>query len=109
MGVRSDVGLAVKKAAWEEAPESFRDFWISESDEVLEDDEGTLFVLKDYKWYTDYEDIRDVLSYLRSRPEDYLCVEACSEYPDADSEEGEWRDNPWNLTLNISVTLSYEA
>lgn len=112
MGIRSDVGLAIKAEAWDEAPDWFRNFWLENADTIDENhlEEGRFFIIEDVKWYvvTD-EDIKKVVDYLRERPEMYRLVEACLEYPTQDGEEGEWSDNPWNLTLNISVSLSYEG
>lgn len=112
MGIRSDVGLAIQAETWDGAPDWFRNFWLENADTVDEKhlEEGRLFIIKDVKWYTETdEDIQDVIAYLRVRPRTYRLVEACPEYPTQGGAEGEWSDNPWNLTLNISVSLSYEG
>lgn len=110
MGTRSDVGLAIKTAAWEDAPDWFREFWLREADDVDEtNEEGRLFIIEDIKWYTDEDkEIRNVVTYLRERADDYYLVEACFDYPSYEGYEGGWTNNPWNLCLNISVSLSYE-
>jgi hypothetical protein len=115
MGIRSDVGVALKHnvlRALENNPVVTK--LLSESSQVLEEDEGKLFVFEHVKWYRGlggYEDIDALYSALSGEDDgDYRIVEACHDYPNSkDGDCGGWDDNPWDLCRSISVTLWYEG
>jgi len=116
MGVRSDVGFAIKTQAYEklcnsEYKEAVQKV-IEGVSETLENDEGFLFVFRYTKWYIDdyvelkefYRALGNVLDY-----EDYRIVAACFDYPESDdADRGKWYDNPWNLHRNVTVELGIE-
>ena len=108
MGIRSEVGVAVKKnVKFSEATQAMLE---NRSDDKLEDEEGTLYIFNDTKWYTDDDpELIQLYRELKENIEDCLVCEACNEFPSLDSvgNFGEWNDNPWDLGINISVSLSY--
>ena len=128
MGVRSDVGIAMKEYVFQNLSERAKKFLeeycfeerstvvakdlSQEGTRLTKDDLGTLFITTDVKWYhQDYEDIQAFYTHLEEchDEEDYLIIAACSEYPgDEDGNAGEWHDNPFNLQQQISVELSWD-
>jgi hypothetical protein len=98
MGIRSEVGIAVKK----EFVEAFKDVLKSvdlglKEDEIKEKEEGSLFIYESIKWYTDEQDIQKITTYLHGiGDENYRLIEVGSEYPDTGDDLGSW-DNPFNL------------
>ena len=110
MGTVSDVGVAIKEERWEAAPKDVKAFFLKGCDKTMKmKGVGRLFIFESVKWYTNEDPIAKVLKFLREDPESYLAVEACSEYPSAEEQEGGWVDNPWQLRRNITVTLRYEV
>ncbi len=120
MGVRSDVGVAMKEYVVQNLSEKAKKFleeWGFEEREVYksesekdEDDAGRLFVTEDVKWYHDYEDIIAFMKHLCTDhdDDDWLLLQACHDYPDSnDGDEGGWYDNPFDFTKNVSVELSW--
>jgi len=108
MGIRSDVGIALKSELCKKAMllpiELLRD-----SDLCLRHQEGSLFVWEDIKWYIDNKEIATLYKLLKDSPLDqYLVVEACHDYPEAGNNRGLWTDNPWNLCKTLTVALQYE-
>jgi hypothetical protein len=111
MGIRSDVGLAVKSNVLTQlTPEQHQRFF---GDAVAHKDEaGTLFVWSDVKWYVDdYEEIKELYDFLDTcDKEDYILVTACSDYPeDTSDDRGRWYGNPWDLAKVVSVSLTFDA
>lgn len=115
MSILSDVGVALKHKVFESlSPESMN--FLSTADEKHVDrQKGMLFVFYNVKWNDHIPDVSSFLEDLSSygdefaySEEDFLIVEACHDFPSHENTEGEWEDNPWNLCLNLSVSLSYE-
>ena len=118
MGIRSDVAICMKARVVEHlSPEirKFLDEWgFSEREVVKEgDDAGTLFYTSDVKWYSDsYPSIIAFYRYMEGShaEDDYLIIEACSEFPDTDGgNAGCWEDNPWNLYKEVSAELHWNC
>ena len=121
MGVRSDVGIAMKEYVFQNLSEKAKKFleeWGFEEQTVYkpenekdEDQAGRLFMTSDVKWYHhDYEDIRDFMHHLHEDhdDDDWLLLQACHDYPDSnDGDGGEWHDNPFNLCKHVTVELSW--
>lgn len=108
MGIRSDVGIALKKdVVLSEETMSF----LAQADVEYEDEEGTLYVFEYVKWYRDsYQDLINLYNDLKSQDEEsYLICEACHDHPsyESDGNSGAWYDNPWGLSVCISVSLNY--
>ena len=128
MGVRSDVGIAMKECVVNhlspEARKFLEEYCFEERSTVVakdlsqegtrltKDDLGTLFATSDVKWYhQDYEDIQAFYTHLNDchDEEDYLIITACSEYPESEAgSAGEWDDNPFNLHKYTTVELSWD-
>ena len=121
MGVRSDVGIAMKEYVFQNLSEKAKKFleeWEFEEREVCtpeqvkdEDDAGRLLVTQDVKWYShNYEDIIAFIKHLRYDPDDadWLLLQACHDYPDSpDGDEGGWHDNPFDFYKQVSVELCW--
>ncbi len=121
MGIRSDVGIAMKECVVNHlSPEArkFLEEWGFEEqtvykpeDEKDEDDAGRLFMTTGVKWYYhSYEDIQAFMRHLNDDhdAEDWLLLQACHDYPDStDGDEGGWYDNPFDFVKNVSVELSW--
>ena len=121
MGVRSDVGIAMKEYVFQNLSEKAKKFleeWGFEEREVREpeqvrdeDDAGRLFVTQDVKWYYfDYEDIIAFMRHLHDDhdEEDWLLLQACHDYPDStEGDAGEWHDNPFDFCKRVSVELAW--
>jgi hypothetical protein len=105
MGVRSDVGLAVKAELLEELREKHP--WVfEEAGEEISHNEGRLLVFYQVKWYDFVPgQVSDLCDWLKSKDAStYLLVEACYEEPDL-PHSGEWEDNPWELRKVLTVEL----
>ena len=122
MGVRSDVAIAMKECIFQNLSEKAREFleeWGFEEGSKYEpqteknqdlDDAGRLFATTDVKWYTDYEDVTALYKHMREAhdEEDWIIFQACHDYPNTtDGDEGGWYDNPFDLSKNVSVELSW--
>ena len=121
MGVRSDVGIAMKEFVYQNLSKKAKKFLVEwEFDEVEvyrperetdQDQAGRLFFTKDVKWYShDYEDIIAFMRHLNDDhdEEDWLLLQACHDYPDSnEGDDGGWYDNPFDFTKNVSVELSW--
>ena len=113
MGVRSDVGLAIKRNAWASISADNRaklDEVMSWVDETIENDEGFLFCWRGVKWYHEtYNEIKvlyEVLSTLEH--DDFTLVCATPEDPTDDTADlGDWWQNPWDLSKYATCTLEY--
>ena len=106
MGIRSDVGIAIKKNVQlsEDTVAWLKEYcW-----EELSHKDGTLYVLNGVKWY-DLDprvvNLNNELDNYNSR--DYKIIEACSEFPNSGVDSGDWDDNPWDLYKEVSVSLGY--
>ena len=127
MGVRSDVGIAMKECVVNHLSPEARKFLeeyhfeerrtivaddLANHSRLTKDDLGTLFATSDVKWYhQDYEDIQAFYAHLNDchDEEDYLIITACSEYPESEAgSAGEWDDNPFNLHKYTTVELSWD-
>ena len=121
MGVRSDVGIAMKEYVYQnlsvKAKEFLKEWGFEESarctpeDVNDEDDAGRLFTTSDVKWYHfDFEDIQAFMKHLNDDhdEDDWLLIQACHDYPEAnDGDEGGWYHNPFDFTKNVSVELNW--
>tara|TARA_Y100000389_G_C17326520_1_gene445872 strand:+ start:164 stop:532 length:369 start_codon:yes stop_codon:yes gene_type:complete len=121
MGVRSDVGIAMKEYVYEnlsvKAKEFLEEWGFEESarrkpEEVNdEDDAGRLLTTSDVKWYShDYDDIIAFMKHLNEHhdEDDWLLLQACHDYPEAnDGDEGGWYNNPFDFVKNVSVELAW--
>jgi hypothetical protein len=114
MGIRSDVGLAIKRNAYTSLTVEQRGKIagvIKDADATHEHDEGFLFTWRDVKWYHDtHQDLMDLYSVLESlKADDFLVVVATPEYPDStDGDAGDWYDNPWDLRKYSTCTLEFD-
>jgi len=113
MGIRSSVGLAIKRDSYTSLDlvqlGKIKDL-IAEADSCVQYDEGFLFVWRSIKWnpeiYQDVKDFCDVLDTLN--PDDFRLVCATPEYPSDDSaDRGNWYDNPWDLHKYSTCTLEF--
>lgn len=110
MSSRSDVGLAIKTEAFEALTPETQQFLDEFFETKLsEDDEGRLFHASDVKWYDIQNDIRRLYDeLLKLNENDFLILEGCHEYPDSEEGcHGDWYDNPWGLTRNVSVSVEF--
>ena len=121
MGVRSDVGIAMKEYVFQNLSEKAKKFleeWEFDErdahltpDEKDEDNAGRLFVTSDVKWYShDYEDIIAFMRHLNDDhdDEDWLLLQACHDYPEStEGDDGGWYDNPFDFTKHATVELSW--
>ena len=121
MGIRSDVGIAMKEYVFQNLSQKAKDFleeWGFEvqtaykpENEKDEDQAGRLLMTTDVKWYHhSYEDIQAFMRHLNDDhdDDDWLLLQACHDYPDTnDGDEGGWHDNPFDFTKNVSVELSW--
>tara|TARA_Y100001963_G_scaffold148374_1_gene226182 strand:- start:15 stop:386 length:372 start_codon:yes stop_codon:yes gene_type:complete len=120
MGVRSDVGIAMKEYVYENLSPKAKKFleeWGFEErssytpapDAKDEDQAGRLLMTTDVKWYWhDYDDIIAFMKHLDDDhdDDDWLLLQACHDYPDStEGDEGGWYDNPFDFTKNVSVEL----
>jgi hypothetical protein len=108
MGTRSDVGVALHSSIVEEV--KAKHFWLfSDADKIIKNDGHVLIIFEDYKWYDTDDDIVALNKTLKEFGRDkYVYAIACPESPNADEVYGDWIDNPWNLGLNLTISLSYE-
>ena len=121
MGVRSDVGIAMKEYDYQNLSEKAKKFleeWGFEEqtaykpeNEKDEDQAGRLLMTTAVKWYHhSYEDIQAFMRHLNDDhdDDDWLLLQACHDYPDSnDGDEGGWHDNPFDFTKNVSVELAW--
>jgi hypothetical protein len=115
MGIRSTVGLCVKK---EHLNDKLRGIiaaalLISE-DDVEENEEGAIFVVEGIKWngldpeVSEVLSVSEVMSALEAIPdEDYLLIDACYEYPESSGPFGAWFDNPWGMAKVVCVDVEW--
>ena len=121
MGIRSDVGIAMKEYVFQNLSEKAKKFleeWGFEEqtaykpeNEKDEDQAGRLLMTTDVKWYHhSYENIQAFMRHLNDDhdDDDWLLLQACHDYPDTnDGDEGGWHANPFDFTKNVSVELSW--
>lgn len=109
MGVRSDVAVCVKSELLANMPEGVAEFISEYSSKTLTHPLGAMFIFNDIKWYYGEPHIDQVYNWFRQyNYEDYLIMEACHDCPDSDeANTGEWYDNPWSVSKNITVSLDY--
>lgn len=109
MGIRSDVGIALKAGPILDALKSHP--LLVGADDVQKEAEGTLFIIEDIKWYVHYdEEIIDLytrLDALDPTGDNHYIVTACSEFPESDDgDSGRWDENPWGLCRCATAYLS---
>lgn len=114
MGIRSDVGLAIKHEALASLvlTEATRMLLEEQAVECLTHDEGKLYVWRNIKWYKDeYRYIKDLYRALDAIGwHDFKLVCSCSAYPDDYSEDaGHWDTNPWSLEKIVDVRLQFDT
>jgi len=110
MGVRSDVGVALKNSLFEQLTDDQKKSWFGDATEILYHMDGALYVWRDVKWYVEeYKEIEEMYAWLKKKSlEDFLIVVACHDYPGSDEDDcGGWHDNPWGLSRSVSVSLNY--
>ena len=121
MGVRSDVGIAMKEYVFQNLSEKAKKFleeWGFEEQTAYkseskkdEDDAGRLFMTSDVKWYHhSYEDIQAFMRHLNDDhdDDDWLLLQACHDYPEStEGDDGGWYDNPFGLYKSVSVELNW--
>jgi len=111
MGIRSEVVVAMKLDVYNKlTPDTVK--WLNEvSDQqnMRSEGDGVSFMFDYIKWYTDqYPEIVQLYKELSDLEcdEDYLIIDACSEYPENDeNDRGCWYENPWNYHKSVSVTI----
>ena len=114
MGVRSDVGLAIKRNAYTSLTVEQRGKIaeiMKHIDSTYENDDGFLFVWSDVKWYHEsYQEIKDLYIVLESlQADDFLVVVATPEDPlDNSADFGDWWQNPWDLRKYSTCTLEFD-
>lgn len=112
MSTRSDVGLAIKTEAFDSLPENVKAFLDTDFfDTKLTEDEGRLFHVECIKWCDFDPPISDLYHALRELDsEDFIIIEGCHDYPDSDNGcRGDWVDNPWDMSKNIQVSVTFCA
>ena len=111
MGVRSEVVVAMKMDVYNKLTPETVDWLntISDQQDLRSEGDGVSFRFDYIKWYTDsYPPIMQLYKELdlMERDEDYMVIDACSEYPDNDENDlGSWCENPWGYYKNVSVTI----
>lgn len=113
MGIRSDVFLAVKTDIASEFNEKFGPMLREEyGAEVFEHAEGTAYFMDYVKWYHDiYDDLVEMYRWLDAQEDDenYIIIQACSEYPEDHNEDlGAWDENPWGACRVVSVSIQFD-
>ena len=114
MSIRSDVGLALKASTVEMLEGQYLRVYQWLCGDAVEHAfrlEGELFIFEHVKWGNGHPNVDALYEILRGySDEDYLVVEACSEYPSEESEydAGGWLDNPWRLRKELIVRVLYE-
>ena len=111
MGIRSEVVVAMKLDVYNKlTPDTVK--WLNEvSDQqnMRSEGDGVSFLFDYIKWYTcSYPPIMQLYKELSDLEcdEDYLIIDACSEYPENDeNDRGCWYENPWNYHKSVSVTI----
>jgi len=119
MGIRSTVGLCVKK---EHLNDKLRGIIAAalccdlmnakpvSEDEVEENEEGAIFVVEGLKWYEFNPEVSALMSALEAIPdEDYLLIDACYEYPESSDPVGDWKDNPWGMAKAVCVDVEWSS
>jgi len=105
MGIYSDVAIMVKADALKRLPANVLE-QLEQFDDQQVTPDGTIFAADMIKWgYTWCEPIQAALRVLGS--ENYRIVTACHDYPDANDDEGDWVDNPWNAYKSVSVSVKW--
>ena len=109
MSTRSSVGIALKRAVWVE--------WIRSNHGLIQDledlcekrynhEEGVFYYLPNVMWSDDnalYKALEKVSE------DDYLIRGGFHAYPtDTSCNAGNWNDNPWKLSVAVSVSVSFE-
>ena len=111
MGIRSEVGIAVR-AGYTEDFEKYNAELIDDcAPDIIEDKEGKLYLIDDVKWYR-HDDplVGRVYEWAEQNSEHILIVEACYDYPQSDEGDyGHWNDNPFNLCRDCSVSIYYTS
>jgi len=121
MGIRSGVGLCVKREHLPEGSElgkiiskafEIEDSWPNQCDAYLERPEGLLIYISQISWNPcDNLPHAELVSALNDLPdEDYLLLEACYDYPS--SEEnciGEWFENPWGMRRSVLAEVRFDG
>lgn len=110
MSIRSDVGFALSERAinlLEQNDKGVLDTIKELADEHLQVENDHLFIIESMKWWP--EDSEIAAAFEKLPEESYLIIESCFDYPDYDGGNmGEWNDNPWRLSKQVSVQLYYE-
>tara|TARA_Y100000034_G_scaffold124946_1_gene173812 strand:+ start:655 stop:1008 length:354 start_codon:yes stop_codon:yes gene_type:complete len=115
MGIRSDVGIAIKNDVYDQLPVRTKLFiqeHFSQEDHTEEGEEGgRLFHTSGVKWHLSHSDISNFYEELEKIDEwgdGYLILEGCYEYPESiESDAGNWHDNPWGMYRNVEVSIDW--
>lgn len=112
MGIRSDVGVALKKHLVDALTEEQKTAWFGDCKSKYTHAEGTLYYWERVKWYVEnHPHLISLYEWLNSQDDsDFLVVDACHDYPEShENDLGAWTDNPWNLYRVVSVSLNIEV
>lgn len=113
MGIRSDVGVAIKEELFAKLSTESLKFLDELFETKLRDEEGRLFHTTGIKWYRYDEHIEKFYSELEelstdADEDDYLILEGCYDYPENDEgSAGNWYDNPWGLIRSVRVSVDF--
>ena len=116
MGVRSDVGIAIKNDVYDQLSVRTKLFLqedFSEEDHIKEGEEGgRLFHCSGIKWYRggdkEIDRLYNELDEINEDGEGYLILEGCYDAPESDEgTAGCWWENPWDLFRNVHVSVDY--
>lgn len=115
MGIRSDVGLAIKRDLYTSLTVEQRGkiaSVIKDVDKTYEHDEGFLFTWCDVKWYREsYQVLNDLYGVLEQLDsQGFLLIVATPDYPsDCDDDLGDWYNNPWELRKYSTCSLEFDT
>jgi len=102
MGYRSQVAIAFnKKAFYKHVGSAIKDF--KDCDQILQTDDTVTFIWEDVKWYSDYDDVKSVMSVIEriGCSEDYGFLRVGEEAGDIEN-----IGSPFDFELNTSTCLS---
>ena len=115
MGVRSDVGIAIKNEVYDQLSIRTKLFIKQHFSQEAHHEEATggrLFHCSDIKWYVggdnEIDRLYKELDKIDDDGEGYLILEGCYEHPESDEgTAGNWWGNPWDLFRNVHVSVDY--
>ena len=112
MGTCSDVGLVIKKSAYQKYVDWFADneidsdnYHVPSDAQIFEKEDCVLLVWEDVTNFGLEAPIAKALESIEET--DYRLVEACAEYAADAISQGELEDDPFSLEQEVSVVLRY--